>query len=106
MQNVQVALCTIESRQAAEKLAHALLERRLIACANLVPGVESIYWWQGKIEKSGEVLMILKTATDRVEALKAAVSALHPYDTPELLFLTVNDGLEKYLAWLEKETRR
>jgi periplasmic divalent cation tolerance protein len=105
MQNVQVAMCTIDSRTAAEALAQALLERRLIACANLVPGVESIYRWQDRVEKSSEVLLILKTTTDRAEELKTAVSELHPYDTPELLLLPVTEGLGKYLAWVEKETR-
>jgi periplasmic divalent cation tolerance protein len=106
MQTVHIALCTIDSAENAQTLAHALLERRCIACANIVSGVESMYWWEGKIERAAEVLLILKTTADRVEELKTAVAELHAYDTPELLVLPVTAGLENYLAWVEKETRR
>ncbi len=106
MTNAQIALCTIDGQGKAQALARALLERRCIACANLVSGVESMYWWEGKIESAAEVLMIFKTTADQIDALKAAIAELHPYDTPELLVLPVTAGLEKYLAWIEKETRR
>lgn len=106
MQNAQIALCTIHDKGNAETLVRALLERHCIACANLVSGVESLYRWEGKIESATEVLLILKTTSDRVDELKIAVKELHPYDTPELLVLSAEQGLEKYLAWLEKETRR
>jgi periplasmic divalent cation tolerance protein len=106
MQTVHIALCTIDSAENAQALARALLERRCIACANIVSGVESMYWWEGKIERAAEVLLVFKTTADRVKELKAAVAELHPYDTPELLVVPVTAGLEQYLAWVEKETRR
>ena len=106
MQNIHIALCTIDSREKAHTLAQALLERRCIACANLIPGVESVYWWEGRIESAAEVLMVFKTSADRINELKATVTELHPYDTPELLILPVTQGLDRYLAWVEKETRR
>ena len=105
MPNAQIALCTIDGPEKAQALVRALLERRCIACANLVSGVESMYWWEGKIESAAEVLMIFKTTADQVDALKAAIAKLHPYDTPELIVLPITAGLEKYLAWIEKETR-
>lgn len=105
MPNAQIALCTIDGQEKAQALARALLERRCIACANLVSGVESMYWWEGKIESAAEVLMVFKTTVDQVDALKAAIAELHPYGTPELIVLPITAGLEKYLAWVEKETR-
>ena len=83
-------------------LAKAALEARLIACANLFPRVESHYWWQGKIETSAEVLLILKTKTVRLAALEKLILEKHPYDTPEFVVLHVNGGNNRYLQWLEK----
>jgi periplasmic divalent cation tolerance protein len=105
MQNVHIALCTIDSRETAQALARALLERRCIACANLIHGVESMYWWEGGIESAAEVLLVFKTTADQIDLLKAAITELHPYDTPELVVLPITAGLEKYLAWIVKETR-
>ena len=83
-------------------LAKAALEAGLIACANLFPRVESHYWWQGKIETSAEVLLILKTKTVRLAALEKLILEKHPYDTPEFVVLPVNGGNNRYLQWLEK----
>ena len=76
------------------------LSAQLIACANLVPKIESHYRWQGKIESSAEILMILKTQKSRLAALEKLVLARHPYDTPEFLVLQASSGNEKYLDWL------
>lgn len=105
MTKAHIAFCTAEDEASASKLAQGLLTARLAACVNLLPGVRSHYWWQGKLESSTEVLMVIKTTADRVDALKAFVSEHHSYDTPEFLVLPVSDGLERYLAWMEKETR-
>ena len=72
----------------------------MIACANLIPKVESHYRWQGKIESASEVLMILKTAKSRLAALEKLISARHPYDTPEFLVLPLKAVSRRYLAWL------
>ena len=81
-------------------LARAALAARLIACANLVPKIESHYWWQGKIETGTEVLLILKTTGARLRALEQLILAKHPYDTPEFIVLMLQRGNKRYLNWL------
>ena len=76
------------------------MKARLIACANLVPKVESHYWWQGKLESGAEVLLVMKTRRAHLRKLEALVLAAHPYDTPEFLVLGLHSGSQKYLAWL------
>lgn len=101
---VRVAMCTVPDEAAGERIARQLLQERLIACANLLPAVRSLYWWEGRIDDGAEMLMLMKTTVDRTEALKQRLPALHPYDVPELLFLPVADGLEPYLGWVVSET--
>jgi len=95
------ALVTAPDLKTARKLARAALEARLIACANLVPRLESHYWWQGRIEKNAEVLLILKTTRARLSALQKLVLAHHPYDTPEFIVLALDSGNRRYLDWLQ-----
>lgn len=95
-----VVLVTAPDLKTARRLARAALTARLVACANLVPKLESHYWWQGKIEKSAEVLMILKTTRSRVAKLQRLILAQHPYDTAEFVVLPIVGGSAKYLAWL------
>src|SRR6266478_5741306 len=82
-----VVLVTAPDMRVARKLARAALDARLVACANLVPGVESHYWWQGKIERGSEVLLMLKTTRARLAKLEKLVLKLHPYDTPEFVVI-------------------
>jgi periplasmic divalent cation tolerance protein len=86
----------------ARALAKTVLQAKLIACANLVPKIESHYWWQGKIESGAEVLLILKTQKSKLAALEKWILARHPYDTPEFLVLPLSAGSKKYLGWLAK----
>jgi len=95
-----VVLVTAPNVKTARRLAKCALQAELIACANLVPKLESHYWWQGKLESSAEVLMILKTRRVNLRKLEALVLAEHPYDTPEFIVLGLHSGSEKYLAWL------
>ncbi len=95
-----LALVTAPDLKTARVLAGAALEARLIACANLVPRIESHHRWRGKIESSREVLLILKTRKSKLPALEKLVLAKHPYDTPEFLVLPLQAGSEKYLKWL------
>ena len=100
---VRVVLTTVPTVEVAEQLAVAVVEERLAACANMVPGVTSIYRWQGEVRSEGEVLVILKTTADCVERLRARLVELHPYDVPEVVALGVEAGHEPYLAWVEAE---
>jgi periplasmic divalent cation tolerance protein len=95
-----LVLVTAPDLDVARKLAQAALEARLIACANLVPGIESHYWWEGKIEAGTEVLLVMKTSQARLAELEKLIVSGHPYDTPEFLVLPLAAGSERYLEWL------
>ena len=97
-----VVLVTAPDLKTARALARAALSARLIACANLVPKIESHYWWQGKIESGAEVLLVLKTQKSRLAALEKLVLAKHPYGTPEFLAMPLSAGNQRYLDWLAK----
>lgn len=99
-----VVLMTAPDEATAEKIAHALLDERLIACANLLPGARSLYTWEGKRCDEREVLVVMKTAAD-FEALRARVCALHPYAVPEVLKLAVTGGHAPYVEWVLASTR-
>ena len=96
-----IVLVTAPDLKTARTLAKAALQARLIACANLVPKIESHYWWQGKIESSAEVLLVLKTQKSKLVALEKLILAKHPYDTPEFLVLALSASGKKYLDWLQ-----
>jgi periplasmic divalent cation tolerance protein len=98
--NFAIVLVTAPDLKTARALTRAALSARLIACANLVPNIESHYRWRGKIESSAEVLLVLKTTKSKLPALEEMVVARHPYDTPEFLVLPLNAGGKKYLNWL------
>jgi periplasmic divalent cation tolerance protein len=96
-----IVLITAPDLKTARALARAALKAKLIACANLVPRIESHYWWQGKIESGAEVLLVLKTQKSKLAALEKLVLARHPYDTPEFIVLPLSAGNKKYLDWLK-----
>ncbi|HEX7571058.1 MAG TPA: divalent-cation tolerance protein CutA [Verrucomicrobiae bacterium] len=95
-----LVLVTAPDLKTARALAQSALAARLIACANLLPKIESHYRWQGKLESGKEVLLLLKTTKPRLAALEKLILAQHPYDTPEFLVLPLRAGSPKYLAWL------
>ena len=99
-----VVLTTLASDDEALRLVRALLDRRLVACGTVLPGGRSIYRWQGKVADEREVVVLLKTRSARLEAVKAAFAELHPYKVPELLALSVEAGLDRYLEWINGET--
>jgi periplasmic divalent cation tolerance protein len=98
----RVVLVTAPDLKTARRLARAALRQRLAACANLIPGLESHYWWQGKIESSREVLLLFKTRAGRLRELERLILAEHPYDTPEFVVLQLTTGTKRYLAWLRE----
>jgi periplasmic divalent cation tolerance protein len=95
-----IVLVTAPDLKSARALARAALRANFIACANLIPQVESHYWWRKKIESGAEVLLILKTQKSKLAALEKLILAQHPYDTPEFLVLPLSAGSKKYLGWL------
>ncbi len=95
-------LITAPDLKTARTLARAALRARLIACANLVPRIESHYRWQGKIESGVEVLLVLKTQKSNLLALEKLILAQHPYETPEFLVLPLNAGNQRYLDWMNR----
>ncbi|HWR72380.1 MAG TPA: divalent-cation tolerance protein CutA [Nitrospirota bacterium] len=99
-----VVLITCPNRRVAETLGRTLVEDRLAACANVVPGLTSIYRWQGKLCRDREVLVLLKTRRPRFAALARRVRELHPYSVPEVIALSVAAGSPAYLAWVAEST--
>src|SRR5262245_4153799 len=95
-----IVLVTGPDIKTARELSRAALRSRLVACANLVPGVESHYWWRKKLESSREVLIVFKTTKPNLPALEKLVLTRHPYDTPEMIVLTLNSGTARYLNWI------
>ena len=100
MTDVRVVLVTCPHAEAAAGLARTLVEERLAACGNILPGLRSIYRWEGEVQDEPEVLLLLKTTAARFEALRERVVALHPYEVPEVLSLAVDAGHAPYLAWV------
>ena len=101
---VSVLLATVPDAEVGRRLARALLQERLIACANLVPGVASLYRWEGELQEEDEVLLVMKTRSGLVPRLVARIPELHPYELPEVLALRVDDGLPAYCRWVLDET--
>ncbi|HEX5234452.1 MAG TPA: divalent-cation tolerance protein CutA [Silvibacterium sp.] len=97
---VRIALTTIGSLEEGQTLARLLVERRLAACVNLVPSLQSIYCWKGAIEEASEVLLFIKTSAEFLPALETAMRELHPYDLPEFLVLDIASGSQPYIDWL------
>ncbi len=99
-----VVLVTVPTPEVGTRVAGALVSERLVACVNVVPGLRSIYWWQGAVHDDAELLLVMKSCRDRVPALTARVLELHPYDLPEVVVLPIVDGSSRYLDWLRAST--
>ncbi len=104
MTDAVVVLVTTPSPERAAEIARAVVEERLAACGNVLPGLRSIYRWEGKVQEDAEALLVLKTTRARFEALRDRVLALHPYEVPEVIALPVEAGSARYLAWIAAET--
>jgi len=103
--SVLVAYCTCPDATSADALARALVDERLAACVNVVPGVLSTYRWKDAVQCDAELLLIIKTTRARFAALRERLPALHPYELPELVAVEAVDGLAPYLSWVADETR-
>ncbi|HEY1768043.1 MAG TPA: divalent-cation tolerance protein CutA [Terracidiphilus sp.] len=104
--SARIVLTTASNADEAALLARTLVEERLVACATLIPAVESVYHWEGQIETSAEALLLLKTGNDQLAALEARLRELHSYQVPEFLVLSVESGSQPYLEWLQASLRR
>lgn len=99
MTTLRVVLCTFPDAESARQIGTSLVEKQLAACVNLIPGVESIYRWQGQIESAPEVLAVFKTTAAAFPAFAAALAALHPYEIPEIVALEPSSVADSYLDW-------
>jgi periplasmic divalent cation tolerance protein len=102
---IRALLTTAPDEAVAARLARTLVEERLAACVNVIPGVRSFYRWQGKLQEDSEVLLVIKSHRNRTKALAARIKDLHPYELPEVLELPVSGGSGPYLDWIVTETR-
>jgi periplasmic divalent cation tolerance protein len=103
--NIRIVLCTCADSETASRLARALVDERLAACVNAIPDVVSTYRWNDAIHTDNEVLLLIKTTADRLDAMQARLLELHPYEIPEVLAIEPIAGSAPYLAWLDRETR-
>lgn len=100
MTDKQIVLTTVGSEDEARKIAEHLIETQLAACVNIIPHVESVYRWQGKLESSREWLLLIKTSAERFPAARDAIRAMHSYELPECVAVNIEDGSPEYLKWL------
>ena len=104
MSEVLLVLTNLPDRAAAERIADSLVTQRLAACVNVLAGCTSVYRWQGRVERAGEVPLLIKTSRAAYPQLESALRKLHPYELPEIIALPVTAGLPEYLNWVVQET--
>jgi periplasmic divalent cation tolerance protein len=100
-----VVFCTCPDEAAAERIGSALVADRLAACVSRMPGVVSTYRWEGEVRRDDEVLLLIKTTSERFDALREHIAALHPYELPEIVAVEIARGLPAYLDWIARETQ-
>jgi periplasmic divalent cation tolerance protein len=103
--SARIVFCTCADSETASRLARALVDERLAACVNAIPGVVSTYRWNGAIHTDNEVLLLIKTTADRLDTMQARLLELHTYEIPEVLAIEPASSSAPYLAWLDRETR-
>ncbi len=104
MSDVSVVFVTVGKREEASQIGRALVDERLVACANIIPGVLSIYRWKGEVCNDEECLMVMKTKTSLIPMLKDRIVALHSYEVPEIISFQIDQGLPQYLDWVRENT--
>lgn len=106
MVKISVALTTVGKRKDAERIAKVLIDRRVAACVNIIPGIVSHYCWQGKKCRDQEFLLLMKTPTSKLKLLEKTLLSLHPYDVPEFIHWPIEGGYKQYLDWvLDRQTK-
>lgn len=101
MTDKRLVLTTVSSLEEGQTIAHELVERRLAACVNIVPQIQSVYRWQGETEEAQECLLVIKTTEAVLDRVREALEQLHSYEVPECIALTVDDGSRAYLQWID-----
>jgi len=99
-EKVLLALSTFPDQETAREISNELVTKKLAACANILPGVESIYRWKEQIESGNETLVLFKLSEDRQSAFQEQLRSLHPYEVPEIIFVPISSGLPEYLRWV------
>ena len=102
-EQVLVILVTVANRKEAVRIGQEMVHMKLAACANVIPGIQSIYRWKGKVVKAQEVLLILKSTKPRYHALEKAIKTMHAYEVPEIIALSLTEGFEAYIGWVRSE---
>ena len=105
MTRLTLVITTVSNEADAQALSDSILQSRLAACVTTLPRAQSRYWWEGEITSSAEWLLMIKTTTDRMDALRDHVAHHHPYDTPEFIEIPIQSALAAYAAWVQNETR-
>ena len=105
MTDKRFVLTTTGSKDDAQQIAHALVERHLAACVNIVERIESVYRWEGRVARAGEWLLIIKTTESAFAHVRETIKELHPYELPEIVSLAVQDGSAEYLHWIEENSK-
>ena len=100
-----VIFVTAKDYDQATKISQSLVDQKLIACANIISGVKSLFWWEGKVDEANEVLLILKTKKSLFKKIEKAVKALHSYEVPEIIALPIIEGHKPYLKWVNESTK-
>ena len=100
MTHVIVTLCTCPDKMSAQKIAHVLVENKLAACVNILPGILSIYTWKSQIESAEEHLLIIKSSAEHYQSIETAIRSHHPYEIPEIIAFPITQGLPEYLNWI------
>ncbi|MHA1311479.1 MAG: divalent-cation tolerance protein CutA [Candidatus Helarchaeota archaeon] len=101
----EICLITTSNEDEAEKITVELINDHLIACANIIPKVKSVYIWEGKLEKDSESLIVIKTNKDMRDKIMKKIKEIHNYENPECIFLPILDGLKDYLNWIDKSVK-
>jgi len=100
-----IVYCTVPSPESAEQIAVKLIQHKIAACCNIIPGLTSIYSWEGKIEKDSELLLMIKSTEENYKKIENEIINLHPYEVPEIISLEVNEGSREYLNWIHQNTK-
>lgn len=101
--NYRLVISTCPDMEVAESIAGMLVAEKLAACVNILPGAKSVYEWQGKVEKDGECVLLIKSRRDRLPQLEKRLLEEHPYELPELIAVTIEEGLHSYLSWIDTQ---